>query len=246
MDYVIPNGVGYSPDAGQRIYRPPVKPEPFTPPAVQAHAAATEGTVVQRTHQAFMHAQNEFQRHVEATMEHRDKYSDSGYLEQLQAFSDTPAAKAVDQGVAEVQARRDSAQKTLEEIYAELSPDGDTAAELRATRYWNRTKAVLDTLNTDEMVSAAQNLIANADHAELGTLLQELGSYVTSRGHTTEWIEPTVARVVPEFARARAQLTKAQQSLQIAEYNAKALRRSFTEGRTTTVLVDPASYDPDR
>jgi hypothetical protein len=39
---------------------------------------------------------------------------------------------------------------------------------------------------------------------------------------------PTVARVVHEFGRAREQFTRAHHALQITAYNAKALRQGFT------------------
>ena len=50
---------------------------------------------------------------------------------------------------------------------------------------------------------------------------------------------------MPEYGAARTQLTKAQQARTIIEYNAKAVRQGFTEGRPPTVLAEPHKYDPD-
>lgn len=226
-------------------YRRADRANDYQPSRVAARAITTDGTVVERAHSAVVHAGNEFQKHVDAVQRDRHHYSPDGFRSQITRFGDTDAARAVDKAVEQVRARREQAQNELDKIRADLTPDGDTAAELRANRYWNRTKAVLDTLDSGHLLRSAQDLVAKAGTAELGTLLQELGPYFASRGKTTEWIEPTVAQVVPEFGRAREQLTKADQALQVTEFNAKALRRGVHEGRPPTALASPHRYDPD-
>lgn len=64
----------------------------------------------------------------------------------------------------------------------DLSPCGDTATELRATRCWNRHKTVLDSAEGGGLSAAARQAITNADRVELGTLLEELPAYLASRG----------------------------------------------------------------
>jgi hypothetical protein len=93
---------------------------------------------------------------------------------------------------------------------------------------------------------AAQKLIANADREQLGVLLQELPSYLQSRGHTSDWLDTAVGQVVPEYAQAAKKHQKAKQALTIAEHNALSLRRSFDEGRSISILTDARSYDPDK
>ncbi|MGO8768853.1 hypothetical protein [Mycobacterium sp.] len=145
-----------------------------------------------------------------------------------------------------VRQRRDKAQSEVDAIRRGLSPDGDVAAELRASRYWDRSRRILDSLDSGKLLGASQELLSTAHRAELATLLTELGPYFTSRGQATKWIEPAVARIVPEFGRAREQLAKADQALQVITYNAAALGRGFNQGRPPTALADPHRYDPDR
>ena len=90
--------------------------------------------------------------------------TEEGYRDQIAKFTDTAAAKAVDTAVASVQARADKAAALVEKIRRDLSPNGDTAAEQRATRCWDRTKALLD--SAKEPSSTAQKLIAKASREE--------------------------------------------------------------------------------
>jgi hypothetical protein len=216
----------------------------YQPTQVTARAANVSGTAIEQAHATMAHAKAQFEKHLDGIQ--RDRFSAEGLREQIANFADTDAARAVNTAVEQVQQRRDQAQTQADKVRRDLSPSGDTAAELRAARYWNRTKGVLDTLDSGQLLPTAQDLIAKADRTELGTLLQELPAYVQARGQTTEWLDPALAQVVPEFGRAREQLTKAEQALQITEHNANALRRGFTEGRPPTVLVEPGGYDPDR
>lgn len=217
----------------------------YQPSPVAARAVHVNGTVIAQAHAAMENAQSAFTKHLDEIQ--RDRYSSKGLREQIANFVDTDAARAVDKAVEQVRQRRDQAQIEADEVRRNLSPSGDTPSELRATRYWNRTKGVLDTVDPGQLLYTAQDLIAKAERAELGTLLQELPAYVQARGQTTEWLDPAVAQVIPEYGSARAQLTKAQQACIIAEHNAKSLRTSFAQGRSATVLVDPrGEYDPDK
>jgi hypothetical protein len=79
-----------------------------------------------------IHAKNSFQKHLEATNENKHLYSSEGYLEQISGFKNTDAAKAVDTAVASVRERADKASAHADKIRRQLSPNGDTAAEMRA------------------------------------------------------------------------------------------------------------------
>jgi len=231
----------------------------FDPKAVLAGRASNEhagdqsglatsttdlGTVVERAHAAMTDAHSAFVHHL--TNIPRELYSDDGVADAIAGFSTSQAACAVDLAVDQVRQRRDGAQEQLNKIRQELSPDGDTAAELRAGRFWNRTKGLLDSVDNSGLLSRTQDLLAKASRTELGTLLQELAPYLISRGQTTDWLDSAVAEIAPEFGRAREQLRTADQALQIAKFNANALRRGFREGRLPSVIVDPSNYDPDR
>jgi hypothetical protein len=248
MEYELLNGVGYRPDAEDRVYRPPVAPEPFAPPSVSATAVngLRESTPVERTFAAAEHAKKMWQKHIDDTNKDAQNYTIEGYQAQLAKFADTAAAKAAFESVDHLQARGYQAAAALTKIMAGLSPNGDTAAELRATRFWERTKPLLDNAK-EGAVSRAQKLVANATREELGTLLQELPAYLEAGNHTTSWIESAVGQPVPEYARAVKQNRNAQNALMIAKQNVTSLRRAITQGQAGSpiVLADPRGYDPD-
>jgi len=127
-------------------------------------------------------------------------------------------------------------------VKRDLSPNGDTAAELRANRYRDRVIRRLDVKDPGQLFNAANEELAGATREGLGTLLQELPSYLQSRGVTTDWIDAAVAQVVPEFAAARAELKKAESAFQITRQNVGFLKQGFANGRPATVLADPAKY----
>ena len=226
-------------------YRRPDRGDDYQPTRVTSRAATTSGSVVEQAHATMVHATIEFEKHLKGI--ERQRYSAEGLRAQIGMFADTDTARAVDKAVELVERRREQARAHVAQVRRDLAPSGDTASELRATRFWSRTKAVLDTLSSPgELLHSAQGLIANATPAELGTLVQELGPYVISRGHTTEWIEPALAEAVPEFARAREQLSRADQAVQIVRYSAGKLNKAFKDGSPPRVLPDPRGrYDPD-
>jgi hypothetical protein len=212
-----------------------------------------------------VHAKNEFQKHIDRTNESRNHYTDEGYQDQINRFQQTEAAKGVDRAVESVRARRDQAQAQVDKIRRELTQPGDAAQESRNSRFWDRTKAVLDTLEPGQLFTAAEELLAKADRAELSVLAEELTPYIKSRGGISEivdnrtgakqeLIDIALTRHVPEYAEAKKQFAKAASALQFVETNAGFLRRGFAEGRTPYVLTDPFSdrfgnrgkYDPDQ
>ena len=75
-----------------------------------------------------------FGSHLDATEAIRDHLSPEGYQAQIDAFQNTSAAKDVDRALESVTARRDAAAANVDKVRKSLSPNGDTAAELRATR----------------------------------------------------------------------------------------------------------------
>jgi len=216
----------------------------FQPTRANPPTSTADRSVVEQAHTTMTRAKAQFERHLRGI--ERSRYSAEGLRSEISSFASTDDARAVDQAVDQVRQRRDQAQAEVDQIRRGLSPDGDVAAELRASRYWDRSRRILDNLDSGKLLGAAQELLSTADRSELATLLTELGPYFTSRGQTTKWIEPTVARIVPEFGCARERLAEADKALQVVTYNAAALGRGFTEGRPPAVLADPGKYDPDR
>jgi hypothetical protein len=241
------NGVMHVLDADQRGYRePPPPPAPFEPPSVQAGVPTFSGTQLQQAHAAILHASKEFQRHINATDEQRHHYTPEGYRDQIARFQSTAAARSVDAALESVAARRDSAAAKVDKIRRDLSPDGNEAVELRALRYRDRVIRQLDAAKDGGAAfKLAQDLLAGATREELGTLLQELPSLLNSRGIPSDWVDPSLARIIPEYGTARAQLKQAESAYQITRMNVEFMRRGFADGRAPTVLTDPGKYDPD-
>ena len=254
------NGViTYTPD--NRGYQPPPPAAPeWRAPEPWAPAVKVEGTPLQQDHAAITHANNEFKRHIAATEEVRANFSPEGYQAQVDAFQTTPAAKAVDRALESVTARRDAAAANVDKVRRDLSPAGDTATELRNTRYWDRTVKILDSVDNDSRLSSVTDeLIANADRAQLGVLLDELEPYLQARVQKLNSprdraqlidsyrsaIEAATARVVPEYAQARAVAKQAESAFQVMRTNVQHVRNGFANGRPAAVLIDPSKFDPD-
>jgi hypothetical protein len=246
----IATGWRYTTPLEQRVYRPPAEPEPFVAPRFTSSAVNVDGTVIEKADAVLTHASDSFQKHVGTTNEHRAFYTDEGFRDQIAKFSETSAVKAVDGAVTQVLERRDKAAEKVDKVRKDLSPAGDAATELRATRFWNRTQRRLDSLDSGKLFGAATDLIKNSSREELGTLLEEIAPYLESRGVTTDWIEAALGQAVPEYGSALAQLKKANQAATIVDYNAKALRDSIANaangGYRKPLLVHAGQYDPDR
>jgi len=224
-------------------YVRPDRADDYQPTRVTAHAVKVEGTVVEQAHATFTNAKTAHEQFLNDIP--RDHYSADGLKAQISNFATTDIAKAVDHAEASVRDLADNANAEYEQIRSELSPNGDTAAELRAGRYWDRTRPLLDNAK-EGAVAKAQNLIAAADREQLGVLLQELPAYLEARNYPTEWIDLAVGQAVPEYSQAAARKKKAQQALTIAQYNAKSLRESFTNGYSSGFITDGRKYDPDK
>jgi hypothetical protein len=217
----------------------------YLPTGVTAKAQAAGDTVIERGLATIESAKAEYDKFLGSIP--REHYSATGLQDHIAKFSDTSAAKAVDAAVTQVQVRADTAAALVDKIRKDLSPrGGDTESEIRATRYWNRAKALLDSSKAGP-VGAAQNLITSADRADLGVLLEELPAYLQARGTSTDWIDEALAQAVPEYSSARAQLTQAQQGLTVVRRNAESLRKSLSEpGHRPFFVKYDRKFDPDK
>ena len=239
----IPNGVSYSPPDYQRGYQPPLPQPEWRAPDVDAPAVKVDGNPVQRTHAAVVHANNEFQKHLDTTQELSAHLTAEGYQARIAEFQNTSAARAVDTEFEAVTAYRDAAADNVAKVKRDLSPAGDTATELRATRYRDRVLRQLDAKDSGALFEAANGLLASATREQLGTLLEELPSYLQARGMTNiDWIDAAVAAVVPEYAAAHAELMRAEKAFVITRQNVGFVRQGFAKGRPAKFLVDPGEY----
>jgi hypothetical protein len=259
----ITNGLRWSAPPEDRTYQPPVEPEPFEAPRVTAPASAVDGTVLEQAYNAQLHANKSLAKHVEATNANKHLYSQEGYRDQIAKFNDTDAAKAVDKSAEQVRARVDQAAADVEKFRRNLTQPGDAAQESRSTRFWARTKPLLDKADQNGAALAlAEDLLAKATREEVSVLVEELGPYFDARGLKLERVnrstgakvdllDETIARVFPEYATARTKLNKAKQAARLVEQGATYLRQGFQTGQAVNVGVlqklNPAGlYDPDK
>jgi hypothetical protein len=220
----------------------------YQPRPVTARALPTNGTVVERSYAAILHARDAFQKHVDQTNQDQHRYSAQGYNEQIAAFKGTDAARAVDTAIADVRSRRDQAQADANRIRGALIQPGDAAQESRNSRFWQRTLRTLDSVTRPlDLTAFIDEVLANASQSELGVLLEELGPYVKSRIETlnitepkvknrildgyTAAIESAVVRVAPQYADAKTTLRKAEQALTFVENAGNMVRKGFDDGR---------------
>jgi hypothetical protein len=229
-------------------YVRPDRADDYRPRPVQARAVTADGSTVEQAQAALTNAQKAFEQHISAIP--AEHYSADGLRQQINNFSDTDAARAVDTAVDKVRQRRDTAAEQIDTIRRDLSPDGDAAAEQRATRYWNRVKSVLDSrTDTGQTFKASEQALAGASRAELGVLLQELPSYLEARGQTADWIDAAVDQHVPELAKARSQHARAEKAYILTQHNAKVLHDRFAIAAPAAYrkppIVDARAHDPD-
>lgn len=228
----------------------PQGPAPFTVTmkAPVAPAAPTEpATPATRAAALLDDTQRRFEDHL-AGIE-PGQYSPEGLAEQVASFT---GAGAIDAAVEITQNRVDQAADHVDRVLKGLSPDLDTAGELRAGRAWSRVQRQLDAITDSAKVAeTARQLIAASDDIELGVLMTEIKPYLASRGQDAGWLAAAVAQRVPELAAAQTELVKAEKVKAIIRFRADSLRNRITDTRSPAgyrapIGVDVDSYDPDR
>ncbi len=238
--------------------------QPYRPTA--AGPTGLSGTAVEQAEDVFKYVALTHTRYLGQLEGDRHRYSETGFAEQAAAFGETAAAKAVDSAVERVQARADQAQAAVDRMRASFIKLGDAAQESRNLRYWNRTRALLDTADTGSKFTAAEELLGKADRAELSVLLEELPSYLQSHigpmgaetkhklglskdADWSDWIDITyMPRVVPEYGKARDRLANATKALMATHHSAGAIKQAIAAGRRINerTLASAHKYDPDK
>lgn len=169
---------------------------------------------------------------------------------EISAFAKSPAAAQIDEALAIAERREAEAQQAVADIVAGLSPQGDTAQELRNSRAWERAARQLDAAPGDHIAEVARKLVANSTDDELGVLLAELPAYLDAKGAGSDWLEHVTAARVPELAAAQKAAQKAAQSRQIVAHDAALLRGRIAnttapKAYTPVAFIDTTKYDPD-
>jgi hypothetical protein len=166
--------------------------------------------------------------------EHKARVESFGSRDDVQA--------GLDQAVRLATEVRDEAQTAVNAIRAGLTPERDTAAELKAQRTWSRQQRLLDSAETDgQRASIAQQIISNTtDISEFATAVEEIAPYLAAHGQPTEWLEDKMAQRVPALSEAKNKLAAADSALTVTQFNANQQRRALSSGHRATQLVDPA------
>jgi len=242
----VPIGITSQPETFQPIAPPP---EPPPAPVVnrQGHAAA-DARPVAAAAELLRNAATKFEQHL-GTID-PTPFTEIGLHQQISAFANSPAAKQIDEAISLVNQRDAAAKATVADVLRGLSPQGDTASELRNTRAWDRARRQLDAVHTERVAEAARTLIGGSDDDELGVLLAELPSYLASKGSSSEWLETSVGQRVPALADAQRKAVLATQARQIVERDAGALRKRITgtaspQSYRPVGFISVAEYDPD-
>ncbi|MBZ4581103.1 hypothetical protein [Mycobacterium avium] len=223
---------------------------PITPQQAQpVYPARVSGeTPVAQSYSAITNANEQLGRYVEQVEKSKDRYTPEGLAEQLSAFANTDAARAVEEYTQRVTERVEQAQAAVDEARGKLVTSPDVASQLAAQRLWDRQRRLLDALDGGALASTASAALKSADPAALATLVEELPSYVQSRGVPVDFLEPVIESVAPELGKARRELSRARQAETITKHNSRVVREAIQHGRPAApgTLADPSRYDPDQ
>ena len=161
------------------------------------------------------------------------------------AFSVSDAALALPPVLGDVKADADAAKAKVDDLVSGQKVDAsDVAAQLAADRYWRRAERTLDSIkDTPKLVAAAQDLIANADDAQVPVLAEELSTYLASRNVPTGWLTDALSSRIPGLSDAQADsILKARQAAILAENHAR-LTNAMAKDLNPAPLLDPYAVD---
>ena len=216
--------------------------------AAQQRQYATAGdTAVARAYNTFTNAREQQQRYYDNLHHNRDLYSQDGIRAAVTALADSDVARSVERAQQEVHQRVDELAAEEQQILANLCPPGSTDEELRRGRTVARAERVLNAkTGTGGVAAAAQQLVANAEPAEVGVLAQELPSMLAAKGAPAGWLPAEIAKKVPALGAIQDKLATARQAQTVIDYDANLMRNGLRKGTVPVTIVDPRPHDPDR
>jgi hypothetical protein len=194
----------------------PEGPVPFTivgstnTPTAQPDQPPRPNTVARQIFDGITKVNAALAEHRAASLDPR--LTEQAQREKLAEFGQSEYAKALP--VYDTIADELVAQKkaVYDETFKSLTPRGDTAAELRAQRTWDRERAKLDALATEgERASTVRSAIEKcSDPATLAVLIEEAPAYLQAKGVDDSWLPGVIAEKVPALAEAKTTLNRAQ------------------------------------
>ncbi|OMC19687.1 hypothetical protein A5738_15070 [Mycobacterium colombiense] len=158
-------------------------------------------------------------------------------------FVTSQAAQALSPALEAARAHTDEAQAKVDAAVKGQKVDAtDVAGQLAADRFWRRTERTLDAITSQsKLVAAAQDLIANASDVELPVVAEEIGSYLSSRGAATGWVNAALAQRIPGVDDLRAEAALRAKRVAVLNQNHNALTKAFASGVPGPQLLDPYS-----
>jgi hypothetical protein len=136
------------------------------------------------------------------------------------------------------------ATKTKLDLIENNRVDSDTASQVAAQRYWERSRRSLDAItDAGKVVAAAQDLVANADDGQVPVLSEELPSYLASRRVPAGWLPRVLAVKIPGLADAQADETVKARQLAIVQANHNHLTHAIKADVAAPPLLSPMDVD---
>lgn len=157
------------------------------------------------------------------------------------AFIVSDAALALPEAMRGVLDDADAAKAKVDSLVKGQKVDtSDVAAQLAADRYWRRAERTLDAIKDPAKVAtAAQDLIANADDAQIPVVSEELGPYLQSRNIPTSWLSGALSGRIPGLADAQQAATLAARQAAVLAQNHHDLTRAMEKDTAPPPLLDP-------
>ncbi len=126
-----------------------------------------------------------------------------------------------------------------------VTPTGDTneqlLAEIRAGKTWDRTQRELSSVPETQITAEVTNRIRNADASTLKVYLEEMPSYLASKGlsNAADVVRTAVQQSRPELQEAQARVTQATKLHDLVSHNA----RQISERLNTVTPADATPRD---
>lgn len=155
-------------------------------------------------------------------------------------FADSEHARRIDTIERQIAERVAAKKRAREQIRKSLVKEGDTAAEIRASRKWEADRNLLEAQGGS--LETGRKLLEDADPAELSVLLEQLPKYYAAQGiDASGVINAVLPQKCPALAEADADLRLAERRAAVVTTDAAGLRADIASGCKVRPesLVDP-------
>ena len=158
------------------------------------------------------------------------------------AFAHSPVAEQLAPVLDAVADDHQAANKKIQDLIKNARVDNDPGKRAFAQQYWDRKKAVLDSLKEPaKAIAAARDLLAQADDEEVPVLNENLNDYLTSRSLPTGWLPGALATKLPGLADAHADAIVKARQLGMVRQNHAALTNAIKKDLAAPGLLDPGT-----